>query len=411
MIVASLRLAGTLVWHARHREVGPVTSRALARLGPAPHPALRCRLLIYDALADIGSGEHPQRALDTMAEVTPLQQSIDDPVLEQECVAMDSHVHYEALRPAEAAALARRAGRLARAQNNLWGAVNVEWMAAATELHLGRLSEGERAMTEVMAEAERAGHLPVVWVCRTFLASARFLTGDLEGASRAAEESHAFAAAIGTPWRFLDDVLIGMIAQRRGRVQEAIARMRSALAAEPTTFWSGISRAHLFYVLAFEHHPAALELLGSDFPRLPAANQAAPLGTWLSLAPTLRAFVHLGRIDDAAAMWPSMEALVRSGLVVHYTLTRTDAGIAAAAAAEWVAGEEHHRIAMQQADTLRSPLARADARDWYAQLLLARGRGSDRARAGALLDEAVTLYDTIGMTTFAARARTLAATA
>ena len=65
--------------------------------GSAPHPAMRCRLLIYDALADIGSGEHPQRALDTMAKVTPLQQSIDDPVIEQECVAMDSHVHYEAL--------------------------------------------------------------------------------------------------------------------------------------------------------------------------------------------------------------------------------------------------------------------------------------------------------------------------
>ena len=80
MIIASLRLAGTLVWHARHRDVRPVTSRALARLGPAPHPAMRCRLLIYDALADIGSGEHPQRALDTMAKVTPLQQSIDDPV-------------------------------------------------------------------------------------------------------------------------------------------------------------------------------------------------------------------------------------------------------------------------------------------------------------------------------------------
>jgi hypothetical protein len=65
---------------------------------------------------------------------------------------------------------------------------------------------------------------------------------------------------------------------------------------------------------------------------------------------------------------------------------------------------------MQQADGLRSPLARADARDWYAQMLLARGGSSDRARAAALLDEAAALYNTVGMAIFAARARTLAAT-
>jgi hypothetical protein len=43
-------------------------------------------------------------------------------------------------------------------------------------------------------------------------------------------------------------------------------------------------------------------------------------------------------------------------------------------------------------------------------MLLARGGSSDRARACALLDEAVALYNTIGMAIFAARARTRAAT-
>ena len=254
MLVASLRLAGTLVWHARHREVLPVTSRALARLGPAPAASLRCRLLIYNALADIGSGEQPQRALDTMAEVLRLQQTIDDPVLEQECVAMDSHVHYEALHLEQSAVLARRAGALARAQNDLWGggAVNVESIAAATEIHMGRLPDGVQAFTILMADAERAGHLPVAWVCRTFLASARLVSGELEAARRAAGESRRFALAIRTPWLFLDDVLIGMLEYRLGRPKEAIAHLRAAVAAEPPTFWSGISRAYLFYVLALE---------------------------------------------------------------------------------------------------------------------------------------------------------------
>ena len=407
MIVASLRLAGTLVWHARHRDVLPVTSRALVRLGPAPVASLRCRLLIYNALADIGSGEQPQRALDTMAEVRRLQSTIDDPVLEQECMAMDSHVQYEALHLDQAAVLSRRAGALARAQGNLWGAVNVEWMAAATELHMGRLPEGIRAFTTLMADADRSGHLPVAWVCRTFLASARLVAGELESARRAAYESRSFAAAIRTPWLFLDDVLIGMLEYRLGRPQEAIAHLRAAVAAEPPTFWNGISRAYLFYVLALERDGSAEQILNGASLRLPVPGQAATLGAWQSLAPILRGLMHLGRRADAAALHPAMEALVASGLVVHHTLTRTDAGIAASAAEKWTVAEEHHQTAMRHADTLGWRTASADARQWYAQMLHARDQPGDRARASGLVSEAVALYDAIGMGAFAKQTRAL----
>lgn len=407
MLVASLRLAGTLVWHARHREVLPVTSRALARLGPAPVASLRCRLLIYNALADIGSGEQPQRALDTMAEVLRLQQTIDDPVLQQECVAMDSHVHYEALHLEQSAVLARRAGALARAQNNLWGAVNVEWIAAATEIHMGRLADGVHAFTTLMADAERAGHLPVAWICRTFLASARLVAGELEAARGAARESRSFAVAIRTPWLFLDDVLIGMLEYRLGRSKEAIAHLRAAVAAEPPTFWSGISRAYLFYVLALERDGSAAQVLDAVSPRLPVPGQAATLGAWQSLAPILRGLIHLGQRAKAAALHPAMEALLSSGLVVHHTLTRTDAGIAAAAAEQWTVAEEHHQIALAQADTLGWRMARADARQWYAEMLLARDQPGDRARARALASEAVALYHALGMPAFAKQTQAL----
>ena len=407
MIVASMRLAGTLVWHARHREVRPVTSRALARLGPDPAPALRCRLLVYDALADIGSGEEPQRALDTMAEVASLQASIDDPVLEQECIAMDSHVQYEALHLEKAAALSRRAGALARAQNNLWGAANVEWMAAATALHMGRLREGVRAFTTLMAEAERAGHLPVVWICRTFLASGRLLAGELDAARQAAEDSRSFAASIATPWLYLDDLLIGVVEHHLGRPQEAVARMRAALAAEPPTFWSGISRSYLFYVLAFDRDPDAATVIDDAPLRLPVPGQAATLGTWMALAPLVRGLMHLDRRDQAAALHPALEALAASGLVMHFSLTRTNAGIAAAAAGEWAIAEKHYRAALTQAETLGLRVAAADAREWYARMLLARSQPDDRARASALFAEAVARYDALGMTAFAERARRL----
>jgi tetratricopeptide (TPR) repeat protein len=403
MVVASARLAGTLVWRARHREVQPVTSRALARLGGAD-AALRCRLLMYNALADIGSGDQPQRALDTMIEVVELQRTIDDPVLEQECLSIQSHVNYEALYLESAAQLGRRAGALARAQRNLWSAVNVEWMPAAVDLHTGRLQDGIRSFTALLADAERAGHLSVAWICRTFLASACLFAGDLASAKRAAEESREFALSIGTPWIFIDEILLGVVEHRLGRSDAAIRHMRAALAAERPTFWSGISRAYLFYLLAFEGDDAAADVLREAPPLVPVPGQAATAGSWLSLSPLVRGLTLLGRTAEAASLHPAMEALVASGLVVHFTLTRTDAGIAAAAAGQWSVADEHHRAAMSQAATMGFPMGQADAREWYGAMLLRRDQPGDAERARALLTEAAELYDTVGMPTFAHRA-------
>jgi hypothetical protein len=247
-----------------------------------------------------------------------------------------------------------------------------------------------------------------VWVCRTFLSSARLLAGELEAARQAAEESRAFAEAIGTPWLYLDDVLMGVVEHHLGRPEASIARLRAAQAAEPPTFWSGISRSYLFYVLAFEGNTAATELLDATPFGLPARGQAATLGTWMSLAPRVRGLMHLGRLDRAAALHPALEALVESGLVMHFSLTRTNAGIAASAASDWAVAEQHFQTAFNQAEMLGLPVAAADAREWYARMLLARLGPDDRMRASKLLTEAVARYDVLGMTAFARRARSLA---
>lgn len=403
MVTASVRLAGAMAWHARHREVRPVTSRALARLGDAD-AALRCRLLLFNALADAGSGEHPDRALAAMPEVAALQQTVDDPALAQECVAIESHVHYEALHLRRAGELGRRAGALARAQGNLWNAVNIEWVPAVAELYGGHLAEGVRAFTDLLADAERSGHLSVAWLCRSYLAVGHLFAGDLAAAQRAAEEARGFATMIGTPWIFFDDHLLGVVAHRLDRSDVAINYMRAALAAEPPTFWSGVSRAYLFYLLAFEGDDTALHVLQEVPLAIPVPGRAAPAGSWLALPPIVRGLVLLGRKDHAATLYPAMEALVASGLVVHYTLTQTDAGIAAAAAENWTTAEDHHRGAIAQADAMPFPIGQADAREWYADMLLARNRPSDADRARALLGDAITLYSALGMTGHARRA-------
>ncbi len=409
MVTASVRLAGAMAWHARHRDVWPVTSRALARLGDAD-AALRCRLLLFNALADAGSGAYPQRALDAMPQVASLQRTVDDPALEQECVAIESHVNYQAFHLERAAELGRRAGALARAQGNLWNAVNIEWVPAVVEFYAGHFDEGGRSFGELLTDAERGGHLSVAWLCRSYLAIGQAFAGDLAAAQQAAEKAREFAAAIATPWIFFDDHLLGIIAHRLGRPDDALRHMRAALAAEPPTFWSGVSRAYLFYLLAFDGDEAARGALPDLPAAIPIPGQAASAGTWLALSPIVRGLSLLGLTHDAAALQPAMETLLRSGLVVHYTLTETDAGIAASAAGNFACAEGHHRKAILQAGALPFPIGQADAREWYGDMLLARKRDDDAPLARSLLVEAATLYEQLGMPSHARRAGARAAT-
>jgi hypothetical protein len=165
-----------------------------------------------------------------------------------------------------------------------------------------------------------------------------------------------------------------------------------------------VSRAYLFYLLAFEGDETALRILQEVPLAMPVPGRAAPAGSWLALPAIVRGLTLLGRTEQVAALHPAMETLAGSGLVVHYTLTETDAGIAAAAAGNWAAAENHHQAAISQAEAMPFPIGQADAREWYADMLLARNRTGDADRGRALLVDAVTLYGALGMTGHARRA-------
>jgi len=60
---------------------------------------------------------------------------------------------------------------------------------------------------------------------------------------------------------------------------------------------------------------------------------------------------------------------------------------------------------MAQADALGLPVSRADSREWYAEMLLARNQPGDVAQARAMHSEAAALYEELKMPTFAARTR------
>jgi tetratricopeptide (TPR) repeat protein len=157
-------------------------------------------------------------------------------------------------------------------------------------------------------------------------------------------------------------------------------------------------------------HDGALAMLDEERGWLPSADQPNTIGSWLMLAPVIEGLVMLGEQSQAAQLYPLAGELVGSGAVSLWAVSRftqTIAGIAAAAAQEWEAAEEHFQIALQQAESFPNRLEQAEIRRFHAMMLMDRAALGDREKAQTLLREALESYTQIGMPRHIGMARAL----
>jgi len=175
------------------------------------------------------------------------------------------------------------------------------------------------------------------------------------------------------------------------------------LAIEPTTYQSGQLAGALFWTLAVKGDSGASDALKAAKAYLPVPGRALSLGACGCLAFVVEGLARLGRTDEAAALEQEAEMVVANGSLCVFSqhLFRTSAGIASGCARNWTRAEEHHQIAIQQADASPYRTARPLARYWYAEMLVTRGRADDLQRAQSLLAEAVRLFESAGIPWYA----------
>jgi hypothetical protein len=143
---------------------------------------------------------------------------------------------------------------------------------------------------------------------------------------------------------------------------------------------------------------------------LPRSGQQNTRGSWWMLALVVEGLVMLGERSQAAELYPVVRELVATGAVALWPISRftqTVAGIAAAAAHQWDAAEEHFAIASQHAEAFPHRLEQAEIRRFHAMMLLDRAAHDDRQRARAILREAQQTYIQIGMPRHVEITRTL----
>jgi hypothetical protein len=118
----------------------------------------------------------------------------------------------------------------------------------------------------------------------------------------------------------------------------------------------------------------------------------------------------VGEQARAGQLYPLARELIGTGAMVLWPIfrfTQTVAGIAAAAARQWEAAEEHFRIAMQQAKSFPNILEQAEIRRFHAMMLIDRAAPRNSEKAQTLLREALETYTQIGMPRHIEMARAL----
>jgi tetratricopeptide (TPR) repeat protein len=205
---------------------------------------------------------------------------------------------------------------------------------------------------------------------------------------------------------------VGLAAHWRGDHEEAERRLRLAVELEPPAAFAGQSASLLALHLAYAgRHDEAAALVESLRPAFPVAGRHNTLGSWNLLFGSVEALWVAGRREEAAALEPLvLDALDHRGEWITFDcrLTRTRAGIGAAAAGRFDEAIERFRSALAAAEELRLRIERADVRRMLAQVLLERDGPGDRDEAIAFVQESAAEYAAMGMPDLETLARSLA---
>jgi hypothetical protein len=133
---------------------------------------------------------------------------------------------------------------------------------------------------------------------------------------------------------------------------------------------------------------------------LPVSGQKNVRGAWWLLALAVEGLAILGEHSQAGQLYPLTRELLDTGAVALWPISRftqTIAGIAAAAAREFEAAENHFQIAMRHAESFPCRFEQTEIGRFHAMMLIDRAARGDREKARTLLDEATQSYRTIGM--------------
>jgi tetratricopeptide (TPR) repeat protein len=385
----------------RFQEASETALRGLGHLS-ADVSVQRARLLAALGQARAAAGEY-EPANEALREGLSIASQLSDSKLAAGLLGARSIVNFHFFRLKEAAADGFRSEQSAKADASPWQRALQLRILHQSLLYLGRLHEATGVTGVLEPLARRIGQSYSISLCLSSQAWAEFgrapNLGKLESDLRQAPTSGHLARF--AYWQALFEVQLGLAEFFRGNWASALSHAQAACRPEAGSSIEGFGVGTLFRQMAYAgDRNGAFALLDETRTWLPVSGQPNTRGSWLMLALVIEGLVMLGEQSQAEELYPLAGELLDTGAVALWPIfrfTHTIAGVAAAAARQWLAAEDHFEIALQHAEAFPQRLEQAEIRRFHAMMLMDRAAPGDRVKAQTLLGEALLTYTRIGM--------------
>jgi tetratricopeptide (TPR) repeat protein len=395
------QLTDALILAGRFPQAVEAARRGLAYLEGEVSVA---RVRILDGLSQaLAWGEGYEPAHEALKQAMELASQLADPKLVARLVGVRSILNFHFFRLREAVDDGFQSQQVGGPDAPAWQRALQLRVLYPALVYLGRTGEAARLADVIEPFARKIGQSFPIALCRTVAAWTEFGKepdlAKLETSLHAA--LHSDDAAQLPFWAVISEAQLSLVDLYRGDWAAARSHAQVACRSEPGSSSEGVGTGALFRQLAYAgDHTGALANLDEKRTWMPRVGKMNPRGSWSMLANVIEGFAMLDERSRAAELYPLALELISTGAVDLWPIARlaqTIAGVAAAAACNWEAAEDHFRIAMQQAESFPHRLEQAEIRRFHAMMLIDRAAPGDRKTVRTLLSEALETYRQIGM--------------
>ena len=391
-------LCGTHYWMRDLPSGERHATRAIETLTGASTKA-RAWLYYTRALGRV-AGSDLDSAQSDMVEGNALRELTADRSVDAAAATVRANFAWAQCKAADSLAAAHEAHERFTALGDSWNAIEFVWFIPWSLYFLGRIGEAEQQLAILEERTTRLGHPGTRWALSAQRGTLEACRGNVTSALISIRRAAEVGEQMNVPWAYLSRITQRVFELWQGADERTtLAALRQAVECEQRTYHFPSARATFLNMQAMVAPDDARAHNDWDTFALHADVKCRPLGVSSAAVSLTEAFARLGDRDGVLAMASYIEPLWREGQFIQagsVLPTAVVAGIGAWYRGEWDEAERRFERGIEQVDGGPVEHRRGQSREWYAEMLLARGRAADRDRAGVLLGEVRTIYTALG---------------
>jgi tetratricopeptide (TPR) repeat protein len=397
----SVAIVEALNWAGRSLDGAQMAYRALGQLEDS---AKADRAWLLGVLSGIhaAAGDY-QLSHDAIVEAVRVAEELGDRKILGEVISYRSFYNFTFARLNDAIADAIQAVDLLRAEDARWSLAQILAWLQTQAFEAGQLDRARAAGAELEPLALKLGYSAARMLSVRIQTWCEFCAhNDLAELEGSFERDLEVTQAAKLPWVATCYARLSAVNFLRGKWDAALSYAEQACGAELLSAFDGPGTGMLFRQRAYLGDRAgALQLLEQKRARLPRLDSSPNrIGAWALMLLAVEGLFVLGDRAEAGALYPLALQAIQTGIQFMPEIARfpqTVAGISAAAARQWDQAEEHFQIATHQAQQFQHQLEQAEIMRFHGQMLLERGRSTDRERVRTMLAQAAKSYQKFGM--------------